>query len=85
MADSDNPPPPDIAKMSFEQALAELEGIVRDLEQGEIDLDQSIAAYERGARLRAHCEQKLRDAQLKVDKITQDAGGAVGTEPSDLT
>jgi exodeoxyribonuclease VII small subunit len=82
---ADKPDQPDIAQMSFEAALAELEKIVRDLEQGEIDLDQSIAAYERGAALRAHCEKKLRDAQLKVEKITQDAGGTVSTEPSDLS
>ena len=77
--------PADIKKLSFEQALEELESIVRKLEQGEIDLDQSIAAYERGALLKSHCEAKLREAQAKVDRITQAADGSLGTEPTDLT
>lgn len=76
--------PADIKKLSFEQALDELETIVRKLEQGEIDLDQSIAAYERGALLKAHCEAKLREAQAKVDRITQAADGRIGAEPTDL-
>ena len=70
--------PADIKKLSFEQALEELETIVRKLEQGEIDLDQSIAAYERGALLKSHCEAKLREAQAKVDRITQAADGSLG-------
>lgn len=77
--------PTDIKQLSFEQALEELETIVRKLEQGEIDLDQSIAAYERGAQLKAHCEAKLREAQAKVDRITQAADGSLSAEPTDLS
>ena len=77
--------PTDIKRLSFEQALEELETIVRKLEQGEIDLDQSIAAYERGAQLKAHCEAKLREAQAKVDRITQAADGSLSAEPTDLS
>jgi len=68
--------PPDIAAMSFEDALAELEGIVRQLEAGQAKLDESIQAYERGSLLRAHCEAKLRDAQAKVEMISRGADGA---------
>lgn len=56
--------------MSFEQALAELERIVENLEKGELDLEAAISAYERGTLLRTHCEGKLKDAELKVQKIT---------------
>lgn len=76
-------PPTDIARMSFEDALAELEAIVARLETGRSSLDEAIAAYERGARLKRHCEAKLREAQEKVEKITLGPGGAVGTEPVD--
>lgn len=76
--------PTDVASLSFEQALAELEAIVRELETGRADLDQAIAAYQRGAALKQHCESKLREAQAKVDKITFDADGAVTTEAADI-
>ena len=66
---AEEPLPPDIAKLSFEEALAELEKIVRALEEGRGKLEDSIRAYERGALLKKHCEQKLREAQAKVDKI----------------
>lgn len=75
---------PDIAPMSFEQALEELEQIVRRLEAGEGRLEESISAYERGAQLKAHCEAKLREAQAKVDRITRAADGTVGTAPAEL-
>ncbi|MFP4517886.1 MAG: exodeoxyribonuclease VII small subunit [Oceanicaulis sp.] len=74
----------DIASMSFEAALAELEGIVSQLERGEVELEKSIAMYERGAALKAHCEARLKEAQLKVDKIVVGASGEVSTEPADL-
>ncbi len=74
----------DIASMSFEAALAELEGIVSQLERGEVELEKSIAMYERGAALKAHCEARLKEAQLKVDKIVVGACGEVSTEPADL-
>ncbi len=74
----------DIATMSFEAALAELEGIVEQLERGEVELEKSIAMYERGAALKAHCEARLKEAQLKVDKIVIGADGNPSAEPADL-
>jgi exodeoxyribonuclease VII small subunit len=76
--------PADIAKMSFEEALAELEGIVSGLEDGTAKLDESIKAYERGAMLKRHCEAKLKEAKAKVDKINVGADGSVTTEPADV-
>jgi exodeoxyribonuclease VII small subunit len=75
---------PDIEKMSFEDALKELETIVRNLESGSGQLDAAIDAYERGAALKKHCEAKLREAQAKIEKITVDAGGNASAEPTDL-
>jgi exodeoxyribonuclease VII small subunit len=76
---------PDGAKpvetMSFEEALAELEAIVQKLERGQLDLEASIAAYERGTLLRRHCEEKLRQARLRVEKLTFDAAGEAKLEP----
>ena len=74
----------DIAAMSFEQALAELERIVAELESGKTDLEQSIGAYERGARLKAHCEAKLKEAQLRVEKIVLGPNGPTGVEPAEF-
>lgn len=74
--------PADIAKLSFEAALKELEDIVQHLERGDVELEKSISMYERGAALRAHCEARLKDAQLKVDKIVLGADGKPGTEPA---
>lgn len=76
--------PQDIAAMSFEDALAELEAIVRELEGGTAKLDGAIKSYERGALLKRHCEAKLREAQAKVDKIVIGADGQAGTEPADI-
>ena len=75
--------PDDIAKMSFEDTLKELEDIVRELESGEGKLDGAITAYERGALLKRHCEAKLKDAQQKVDKIVAAGDGSLGAEPAD--
>jgi len=77
-------PDADIAKMSFEDALQELEGIVRNLESGKGNLDTAIDSYERGAALKKHCEAKLREAKEKIDKITASADGKLGAEPVDL-
>ncbi|MBO6797215.1 exodeoxyribonuclease VII small subunit [Maricaulis sp.] len=77
-------PNADIATMNFEQALAELERIVQQLESGEVELERSIAIYERGAALRAHCEGKLKDAELKVDKIVKGEDGSLSLEPAQL-
>jgi exodeoxyribonuclease VII small subunit len=76
--------PPEIAGMTFEQALAELERIVQDLERGQLDLEAAITAYERGTHLKLHCEGKLREAQLRVEKISLAPDGRVRTEPTDL-
>ena len=76
--------PKDIASMSFEDALKELEGIVKQLEQGQVRLDEAITAYERGALLKKHCEQKLAEAKMKVEKIVFSADGTVGSQPTDL-
>lgn len=72
----------EISEMSFEAAMAELEKVVRDLEQGNVSLEESIAKYERGAKLRAHCDAKLRAAEERVEKITlSQSGEPVGTIP----
>ena len=74
----------DIAAMSFEDALAELEQIVRRLEAGQVKLDDAIHSYERGAQLKRHCEQKLNEAQQRVDRIVIGGDGAVAAEPAKL-
>ena len=74
----------DIAAMSFEQALAELEKIVGQLESGEARLDDAISAYERGAALKQHCETKLREAGDKVEKIRLAADGSVSAEATTI-
>lgn len=74
----------DIAAMSFEQALAELENIVGQLESGEARLDDAISAYERGAALKQHCEAKLREATDKVEKIRLAADGSVSAEATTI-
>ena len=74
--------PNDIAALSFEKALAELEEIVRKLESGSVDLEESIALYERGAALKAHCEAKLKTAQEKIEKIVVSADGKPKAEPA---
>ncbi|MDX1710397.1 MAG: exodeoxyribonuclease VII small subunit [Rhodovibrionaceae bacterium] len=76
--------PEDIQKMSFEEALEELKGIVERLERGEEKLEESIENYQRGAALKKHCEDKLKQAQERIDKITLGPGGEVGTEPLDV-
>jgi exodeoxyribonuclease VII small subunit len=76
--------PADIAAMSFEDALAELEGIVRRLEGGQVKLDDAIQSYERGAQLKRHCEKKLNEAQQRVDRIVIAPDGAVTVEPAKL-
>jgi exodeoxyribonuclease VII small subunit len=73
-----------VEEMTFEEALAELEGVVTRLERGDVALDESIALYERGARLRARCQQKLAEAEEKVSRITLgDGGQPTGTQPFD--
>lgn len=75
---------PDIASLSFEEALRALEDIVRKLESGEVPLDATIGLYERGDKLRAHCQARLDAAQMRIEKIVTGAGGeATGTAPFD--
>jgi len=71
----------DVAAMSFEDALAELEQIVRGLESGQQKLEDAIVAYERGAALRKHCETKLAEAEARVAAIVQHADGSLSTRP----
>jgi exodeoxyribonuclease VII small subunit len=71
-----------VAEMTFEQAMAELERVVGQLERGDVPLDQSITLYERGAALKAHCETKLKEAEEKVAAITLNKDGEpTGTTP----
>lgn len=73
-----------VDKMSFEDAMKELETVVGQLERGDVALDESIALYERGAALKARCETKLKEAEEKVAKITLGEGGEPnGTAPLD--
>jgi exodeoxyribonuclease VII small subunit len=71
-----------IEGMSFEAALKELEGIVSKLEQGQVDLEDSIALYERGQALKARCEEKLKAAESRLEKIVKNGAGALGVEPA---
>ncbi|MCY0094143.1 exodeoxyribonuclease VII small subunit [Hoeflea ulvae] len=74
----------DITAMSFEQAVAELERIVEQLERGDVALDKSIEIYERGEALKAHCEKLLSAAEKRIEKIRLDRQNQpVGTEPLD--
>lgn len=75
----------DIEALSFEKALAQLEEIVARLESGKVDLEQSIAIYERGEALKAHCEKQLRNAEARIEKITLKPDGTPsGTAPLDV-
>jgi exodeoxyribonuclease VII small subunit len=73
-----------VEEMSFEQALTELEAIVRRLEEGKTSLEDAIKAYERGAALKAHCEKKLKDARLRVEQIVVGSDGTITTQPTDF-
>lgn len=73
----------DVAGLSFEAALAELEDLVDRLDKGDIDLANAIEAYERGTALRRHCERRLDEARLRVERIAERDDGSVQTEPFD--
>jgi exodeoxyribonuclease VII small subunit len=77
---SPQPAAPAIEALSFEVALKELEAIVGKLEHGEVDLEDSIALYERGQALKSHCEKKLKSAESRLEKIVLGAGGPEGLE-----
>ncbi|MDI3470915.1 MAG: Exodeoxyribonuclease VII small subunit [Pseudolabrys sp.] len=82
MAQSDNT---DVKTMPFERAIEELETIVKRLEDGKVPLEESVAIYERGEVLKRRCEELLRAAEARVEKITLDAAGKpTGTEPLDV-
>jgi exodeoxyribonuclease VII small subunit len=82
MAQSDNT---DVKTMPFERAIEELETIVKRLEEGKVPLEESVAIYERGEVLKRRCEDLLRAAEARVEKITLDAAGKpMGTEPLDV-
>ncbi len=74
----------EIAAMGFEEALVELEQIVRRLEGGQVKLDEAILSYERGAQLKQHCERKLNEAQQRVERIVIGPDGAISAEPAKL-
>ncbi len=74
----------DVAALPFEKALGELEAIVKRLEGGSVDLEESIKIYERGEALKNRCQTLLSEAEARVEKITRDASGKpTGTEPLD--
>ena len=75
----------DVKKMTFERAIEELESIVKRLEEGKVPLEESVAIYERGETLKQRCEELLRQAEARVEKITLDANGRpAGSEPLDV-
>lgn len=75
----------DVKQLSFERAIEELETIVKRLEEGKVPLEESVAIYERGELLKRRCEELLRQAEARVEKITLDAAGKpTGTEPLDV-
>ena len=76
--------PKDIKELSFEAALDELQKIVGQLESGQGKLDEAIGAYQRGAALKRHCENKLRQAKAQIEKINLSSGGEAQTEPFDV-
>jgi exodeoxyribonuclease VII small subunit len=74
----------DISVMSFEEALAELQGLVKELEKGEGKLDEAVDTYKRGIALKEHCERKLRDAQERIARIVIAPNGGVTAEAIEL-
>jgi exodeoxyribonuclease VII small subunit len=75
----------DVMTLSFERAIEELETIVKRLEEGKVPLEESVTIYERGEALKRRCEELLRQAEARVEKITLDAGDKpTGTEPLDV-
>ncbi len=85
MAEPGNKNADEIEQMPFERAIAELESIVKRLEEGSVPLEESVAIYERGEALKRRCEHLLRQAEARVEKITLDAQGKpTGTEPLDV-
>ncbi|RZO29719.1 MAG: exodeoxyribonuclease VII small subunit [SAR116 cluster bacterium] len=80
MNDTQGQAPADLAEISFEDALRELEGIVASLERGDVSLDDAITAFERGTALKAHCQARLEEARMKVEQIRLPADGNAPAE-----
>src|SRR6201992_2888301 len=74
-------PEDDVSQLSFEDALAELDQIVRGLEGGNLKLDAAVQAFERGVKLRRHCEAKLAEVEARVEALGQRSDGSLGTRP----
>jgi exodeoxyribonuclease VII small subunit len=74
-------PEDDVSQLSFEDALAELDQIVRGLEGGTLKLDAAVQAFERGVKLRRHCEAKLAEVEARVEALVQRTDGSLGTRP----
>jgi exodeoxyribonuclease VII small subunit len=75
----------DVTKLAFERAIEELESIVKRLEEGKVPLEESVTIYERGEALKKRCEELLRQAEARVEKITLDSSGnPTGSEPLDV-
>jgi exodeoxyribonuclease VII small subunit len=83
MSEAETPETP-VETMSFEEAMRELEQVVDRLESGRTPLEQSIALYERGAKLKTHCEKKLAEAELKVSQIAEGPDGSVTAKPTEI-
>lgn len=80
MNDTQGQAPADLAEISFEDALRELEGIVTSLERGDVSLDDAITAFERGTALKAHCQARLEEARMKVEQIRLPVDGSPPAE-----
>lgn len=74
-----------VGEMSFEESLKELQEIVKQVESGQDSLEYIINQYERGNQLKKHCEKKLREAKLKIEKIVQQDNGSIQIEQADIT
>ena len=70
-----------VEKRTFEKSMGELEGVVKGLESGDLSLDDSIKAFEKGMKLTKECENMLTDAKGKVEKLVKGAGSDVAAEP----
>ena len=73
---------PDLQALSFEQALEQLEAIVEEIDRDDVNLEEAIAAYERGVQLPDHCERKLNEAQERISKIRVKDGGVEAVSPA---
>ena len=84
MADTQTTLPDDLASMTFEHALQELETVVARLEGGRVGLEESIEMYTRGAQLKQHCAAKLADAQARIEKVVVAGDGSLSAQPAEI-